>query len=64
MVTSNTQDIVDWWEMEEKPRKKQVQPKKHVGKTKAVVEARRKKIVKAVVEGKTIRQAGMVRETI
>lgn len=42
-----------------KPKKKQVQPKTHAGKTKAVVEARRKKIVKAVVEGKTIRQAGI-----
>lgn len=43
----------------EKPKKKQNQPKKHAGKTKAVVEARRKKIIKAVLEGKTQKQAGI-----
>jgi hypothetical protein len=39
--------------------KKQVQPKKHAGKTKAVVQARRKKIIKAIAEGKTQKEAGI-----
>ena len=42
-----------------KVKKKQVQPKTHVGKTKAVVNARRKKIIKAISEGKTQQQAGV-----
>ena len=42
-----------------KVKKKQVQPKTHAGKTKAVVNARRKKIIKAISEGKTQKQAGV-----
>ena len=49
--------------MEKEPvkkiKKKQVQPKTHVGKSKEVVAARRKKIVKAVLEGKTQQEAGV-----
>jgi hypothetical protein len=40
-------------------KKKQVQPKKHAGKTKAVVKARRKKIIKLIAEGKTQKEAGI-----
>jgi hypothetical protein len=40
------------------PKKKQVQPKHHVGKSKAVVAARREKIVKAIMEGMTQQAAG------
>ena len=36
-----------------------MQPKTHAGKTKAVVNARRKKIIKAISEGKTQKQAGV-----
>jgi hypothetical protein len=43
----------------EKPKKKQNQPKHHIGKSKAVVKARREKIIKAVLNGKTQRQAGI-----
>jgi hypothetical protein len=45
--------------VEKKPKKKQVQPKKHVGKTKQAVAARRQKIAKAITEGKTQKQAGI-----
>jgi phage terminase small subunit len=47
--------------MEDKPKKKQVQkqPKTHPGKTKEVVKARKKKIVQAIIEGKTQKQAGI-----
>lgn len=40
-------------------KKKQVQPKTHAGKTKAVVAARRRKIIKSIIEGKTQKQAGI-----
>jgi len=40
-------------------KKKQNQPKTQAGKSKAVVEARRKRILKALVEGKTQREAGI-----
>ena len=39
--------------------KKQVQPKKHAGKMKAVVQARRKKIIELITEGKTQKEAGI-----
>lgn len=39
--------------------KKQNQPKKHAGKTKAIVQARRKKIIRAITEGKTQKEAGV-----
>ena len=38
---------------------KQNQPKHHVGKSKAAVEMRRKKIVKSITEGKTRKEAGI-----
>lgn len=38
---------------------KQNQPKKHAGKTKAIVQARRKKIIRAITEGKTQKEAGV-----
>lgn len=40
-------------------KKKQVQPKTHVGKTKEAVKLRRKKIIKALIEGKTQKEAGI-----
>lgn len=40
-------------------KKKQNQPKTHAGKSKAVVAARRKKIIKAIAEGKTRKEAGI-----
>jgi phage terminase small subunit len=46
-------------EKPKKPKKKQNQPKTQAGKTRAVVAARRKKIIKAVLEGKTQKQAGI-----
>jgi hypothetical protein len=42
------------------PKPKQRQPKTHAGKSKPVVEARRKKIVKALVEGKTNKEAAAI----
>lgn len=41
------------------PNKKQNQPKHHARKNKAVVNARRKKILTAIVEGKTQKEAGI-----
>jgi len=38
---------------------KQNQPKHHIGKSKDVVKVRRKKILKALIEGKTQEQAGI-----
>jgi len=40
--------------------KKQNQPKHHAAKTKEAVKMRRKKIIKALVEGKTLQQAGEI----
>jgi len=45
--------------MEPKKKVKQNQPKHHAVKNKVAVKARRKKIVKAISEGKTNRQAGI-----
>lgn len=42
-----------------KEKKKQVQPKRHAGKSKAVVKARREKIIKAIAAGKTQQEAGV-----
>lgn len=42
-----------------KKQTKQVQPKKHASKTKTAVKARRKKIIKSIIEGKTEKQAGI-----
>lgn len=42
-----------------KTKKKQVQPKHHAGKSKSVVNARRKKIIKSIQKGKTLKQAGI-----
>lgn len=41
-------------------KKKQNQPKTHAGKSKAVVAARRKKIIKAKIAGKTNKEAGII----
>jgi phage terminase small subunit len=43
----------------EKPKKKQNQPKTHAPKSKAVAKARRRKIVNALLNGKTEKQAGI-----
>ena len=43
----------------EKKKKKQNQPKTHAAKSKAVAAARRKKIIKAIIEGKTQKEAGI-----
>lgn len=40
-------------------KKKQVQPKHHAGKSKAVATARRKKIIKSIIAGKTQKEAGI-----
>lgn len=40
-------------------KKKQNQPKKHAAKTKAICKARRRKIIKALSEGKTLKAAGV-----
>lgn len=42
-----------------KPKRRQNQPKTHAGKTRLQVEARRKKIVAAIIEGKTRQEAGI-----
>ena len=44
---------------EVKQKKKQVQPKHHAGKSKMAVQARRKKTIKAIQKGKTLKQAGI-----
>jgi len=44
---------------EEKPKKKQNQPRHHAAKSKAAAKLRRKKIIKAISEGKTLKQAGI-----
>lgn len=41
------------------PKKKQVQPKHHAGKSHAVASARREKIIKGVMEGKPLKQIGL-----
>jgi DNA-binding CsgD family transcriptional regulator len=41
------------------PKKKQNQPKHHASKSKAACALRRKKIIKAIAEGKTQKQAGI-----
>ena len=45
--------------MEKKPKKKQNQPKHHANKSKSACKLRRKKIIKALAEGKTNQQAGV-----
>lgn len=42
-----------------KPKVKQNQPRHHVGKTKALVEARRKKIIEEILKGRTQAEAGI-----
>jgi len=44
---------------EKNPERRQNQPLHHTGKSKAVAKARRKKIIKAIIEGKTQQQAGV-----
>jgi FtsZ-interacting cell division protein YlmF len=43
---------------EEKPKKKQNQPKHHAPKSRAIAKMRRKKIYKYIAEGKTHQEAG------
>lgn len=45
--------------IEQKPKKKQVQPKTHACKNREVAKARREKIIKGLVEGKTQEQVGI-----
>jgi DNA-binding CsgD family transcriptional regulator len=45
--------------MAEKVKRKQNQPKKHAGKSKPAVALRRKKIIKAITDGKTRKEAGI-----
>lgn len=48
------------WKIEKKiPKKKQNQPRHHAAKSKAATTLRRKKIIKAIAEGKTLRQAAI-----
>ena len=42
-----------------KEKRKQVQPKHHAGKSKLIVQARRKKIIREIIAGKTQEQAGI-----
>ena len=44
---------------EEKPKKKQNQPRHHAAKSKVACALRRKKILKGLMEGKTQKQAGI-----
>ena len=42
-----------------KEKRKQVQPKHHAAKSKLIAQARRKKIIEGIIEGKTQKQAGI-----
>jgi len=42
-----------------KEKRKQAQPKHHAGKSKLIVQARRKKIIEGIINGKTQKQAGI-----